>query len=68
MQSPTSENMKVAQRVLRYLLANPSQRVLLASSSAVQIHAYCDSDRASCPVIRRSAFEFCVLLGNSSIF
>lgn len=67
MQHPTSEHMKAATRVLRYLLTNPSQGVLLASSSAAHLHAYCDSDWASCPVTRRSTSGFCVLLGNSPI-
>lgn len=67
MQSPTTSHMQAAMRVLRYLAGNPGQGILLASSSAVQVHAYCDSDWASCPVTRRSTTGFCILLGSSPI-
>ncbi|WOG89729.1 hypothetical protein DCAR_0208967 [Daucus carota subsp. sativus] len=67
MHSPTSDHMKAATRVLRYLAGNPAQGILLASSSAVQVQAFCDSDWASCPITRRSTTGFCILLGNSPI-
>lgn len=67
MHSPTSTHMQAAKRLLRYLLHSPAQGILLASSSAAHLQAYCDSDWASCPTTRRSTTGYCVLLGNSPI-
>lgn len=67
MQRPTSVHMQAAKRILRYLLINPAQGILLASSSAAQLTAYCDSDWASCPTTRKSTSGYCVLLGSSPI-
>ena len=67
MQHPTNVHMQAAKRLLRYLVTNPDQGILLASSSAAQITAYCDSDWASCQSSRRSTSGFCVLLGDSPI-
>lgn len=67
MQNPTNVHMQAGKRVLRYLLTNPSQGILLASSSAAQVQAYCDSNWASCPTTRRSTMGFCILLGSSPI-
>lgn len=44
MQRPTNVHMQSAKRVLRYLLNNPAQGILLASSSTAQLTAYCESD------------------------
>ncbi|XP_048491863.1 uncharacterized mitochondrial protein AtMg00810-like [Beta vulgaris subsp. vulgaris] len=43
------------------------QGVLLASSSAVVLTAYLDSDWTGCPLSRKSTTGFCVLLGKSPI-
>lgn len=67
MHSPTSVHMQSAKRLLRYLLHSPAQGILLASSSAAHLIAYCDSDWASCPTTRRSTTGYCVLLGSSPI-
>lgn len=67
MQQPSTAHMQAAKRVLRYLLTNPGQGIILATSSAVQIKAYSDSDWASCPSTRRSTSGFCILLGSSPI-
>ena len=67
MQAPTSVHMQAVKHLLRYLLNSPSQGILLASDSAVQLKAYCDSDWASCPMTRRSTTGYCVLLGDSPI-
>lgn len=67
MHNPTSAHLQAAKRVLRYLSGSPNQGILLASSSAAQLSAYCDSDWAGCPVTRRSTSGFCVMLGHSPI-
>ncbi|GJZ45341.1 cysteine-rich receptor-like protein kinase 8 [Tanacetum coccineum] len=43
------------------------QGILLANDSAVQLKAYYDSDRASCPMTRRSTTGYYILLGDSPI-
>lgn len=67
MHSPTTSHMQAAKRLLRYLAGSPSQGILLASSSAAQLTACCDSDWARCPSSRRSTIGFCILLGNFPI-
>lgn len=59
--------MQATKRVLRYLKGTSGQGLLLASTSAAQLTAYCDSDWASCPTSRRSTTGFCILLGDSLI-
>lgn len=41
MQHPTNVHMQATKRILRYLLNNPGQGILLASSSAARLTAYC---------------------------
>lgn len=67
MQHPTTAHMDAALKLLRYLKSNPSQGILLASSSAAVLKGYCDSDWATCPMSRRSTTGYCVLLGDSPI-
>ena len=59
--------MQAAKRVLRYLKSNPTQGILLVSSSQARLIAYCDSDWAGCPISRKSTIGFCILLGDSPI-
>ncbi|KAK2998849.1 hypothetical protein RJ639_022939 [Escallonia herrerae] len=54
MQSPRSQHWDAALRVLRYLEAAPGQGLFLPTDSPLQIYALCDSNWASCPLIRRS--------------
>lgn len=44
MQHPTTAHMNAATKLLRYINSNPGQGILLASSSAATLKAYCDSD------------------------
>lgn len=67
MHKPTTVHFQAAKRILIYLSGSSHQGILLASSSAAQLYAYCDSDWAGCPKIRRSTSGFCVLLGQSPI-
>lgn len=66
MQQPTTLHMQAAKRLLWYLAGNPSQRILLASKSAAQLTAYCESDWASC-AFSRSTSGFYIMLGASPI-
>lgn len=67
MQAPTSDHMQAAKKLLRYLAGNPGQGILLASTSAAQLTAYCDSDWAGCEFSRRSTTGYCILLGSSPV-
>lgn len=67
MHQPTTTHMQAAKKLLRYLCGTSQQGILLASSSAVQLQAFCDSDWASCTTTRRSTTGFCILLGSSPI-
>ena len=67
MHSPTSAHFQAAKRVLRYLSGSKDQGILLASSSAAELQAYCDSDWAGCPNTRRSTTGYCIVLGKSPI-
>lgn len=67
MHQPTNVHMQTAKRLLRYLVANPGQGILLATSSKACLQAYSDSDWANCPITRRSTSGFCILLGDSPI-
>lgn len=67
MQTPTTVHLQAAKRLLRYLVGSASQGILLASSSAAQLTAFCDSDWASCPTTRRSTTGYCIFLGDSPI-
>ena len=67
LQSPTTEHMKAALYVVRYLKNSPGQGILMAHNSAAQLIAFCDSDWANCPDTRRSPTSYCILLGNSPV-
>lgn len=67
MHQPTSAYMQTAKRLLRYLVDNPGQAIILASSSLASLQAYSDSDWANCPVTRKSTSGFCILLEKSRI-
>lgn len=47
MHSLTSVHLQAAKRVLRYLAGSKEQVILLASQSAAELQAYCDSDWAA---------------------
>lgn len=67
MNAPTNVHLQAAKRLLRYLAGSPSQGILLASSSAARLTAYCDSDWASCLATRKSTTGYCIFLGDSPI-
>lgn len=67
MQKPTTVHMQAAKRLLRYLAGNPKQGILLATTAAAELQAYCDSDWASCPITRRSTTGYCIFFGSSPV-
>ncbi|CAM8997452.1 unnamed protein product [Rhodiola kirilowii] len=67
MSSPRQDHLNAAHKVLRFIKQAPAQGLFFASSSNLQLSAYCDADWAACPVSRRSLTGFCVTLGSSLI-
>ena len=67
MHHPSTNHMQGVKRVLMYLMSNPSQGILLATSSSAALTAYSESDWASYPYTRRSTTGICILLGQSPI-
>ncbi|CAM8984877.1 unnamed protein product [Rhodiola kirilowii] len=67
MNIPTSDHLKAAHRLLRYIKNAPAQGIFFFASSKLSLSIYCDADWAACPLTRRSVTGFCTLLGNSLI-
>ncbi|XP_019171190.1 PREDICTED: uncharacterized protein LOC109166755 [Ipomoea nil] len=65
--SPTSEHMSAAHRVLHYIKGAPRQGLLYPANSRIQLHVFADSDWASCPETRKSITGFCIFLGSALI-
>ncbi|XP_074305495.1 uncharacterized protein LOC141640711 [Silene latifolia] len=64
---PRKEHMAVALRIVRYLKGSPGQGIFLRSDSQFLIDGWCDSDWGGCPLSRRSATGWIVLLDGSPI-
>ncbi|XP_019230181.1 PREDICTED: uncharacterized protein LOC109211137 [Nicotiana attenuata] len=67
LQKPQVPHMQAALHVLRYLLNDPAQGILLHSSFDFSVLCYSDSDWAACDVSRKSISGFCITLGGSPI-
>ncbi|GKC37574.1 uncharacterized mitochondrial protein-like protein [Tanacetum coccineum] len=61
--SPRTPHFDSLIKVLRYIKFCPDQGLYFPTHSSFQLKAYCDSDRANCPITRRSITGFCVFLG-----
>ncbi|CAM8973439.1 unnamed protein product [Rhodiola kirilowii] len=57
MQQPTTEHLRAAHRVLRYIKGAPVQGLFFSAASNLQLQAFCNADWAACPVTRRSSAE-----------
>ena len=53
--------------VLRYLLNDPAQGILLTDTPDMSLVAFSDSDWASCAITRKSVMGFFITLGGSPI-
>jgi hypothetical protein len=58
---------EAALRVVRFLKGNPGQGIFFSKKCDLQLHGWCDSDWASCPLTRRSVTGWLVQLGGSPI-
>ncbi|CAI8606732.1 unnamed protein product [Vicia faba] len=67
MHEPRTDHWEVALRVVRFLKGNPGQGIFLSQQCDLQLHGWCDSDWASCPLTRRSVTGWLVQLGDSPI-
>ncbi|XP_019230259.1 PREDICTED: uncharacterized protein LOC109211212 [Nicotiana attenuata] len=67
MQKPKRSHLEAAQRVVKYVKNHPSQGILLSNKQRNTITAYCDVDRATCPITRKSITGFFVKYGHSLI-
>ncbi|PWA85644.1 reverse transcriptase, RNA-dependent DNA polymerase, Gag-polypeptide of LTR copia-type [Artemisia annua] len=65
--SPRSPYWKALIKVLRYIKLCPGQGLFIPTHDALKLQAFYDSDRASCPVTRRSTTGFCIFLGTTLI-
>ncbi|CAM8915020.1 unnamed protein product [Rhodiola kirilowii] len=67
MQQPTTEHLRAAHRVLRFIKGAPAQGLFFPAVSDLRLQEFCDADWAACPVTRKSVTGHCVLLGPSVI-
>ncbi|CAL8161902.1 unnamed protein product [Prunus armeniaca] len=67
MHRPRKPHLEAVLRVLRYLKGSPDQGLLFPSKNNLKLTAFCDSDWASCPTMRRSTIGYCTFLGDALI-
>lgn len=67
MQRPTTVHIQNAKRLLRYISGTVTQGILLTSTTAAQLTAYCDSDWAGCVASCKSTSGYCIFLGESPV-
>nr|XP_016468090.1 PREDICTED: uncharacterized mitochondrial protein AtMg00810-like [Nicotiana tabacum]XP_018630424.1 secreted RxLR effector protein 161-like [Nicotiana tomentosiformis] len=67
LQKPQVPRMMAALHVLRYLLHDPTQGILLSSSADLSLVGFSDSDWGSCAISHKSVSEFYITLGGSLV-
>ncbi|XP_071729208.1 uncharacterized mitochondrial protein AtMg00810-like [Rutidosis leptorrhynchoides] len=67
MQNPQQIHLDGVYHLLKYLKGTSGQRILLNGSNKLSLHAYSNSDWASCPIPRRSVTGYVILFGGSPI-
>ncbi|GJT04193.1 uncharacterized mitochondrial protein-like protein [Tanacetum coccineum] len=65
--APTMVHWVAVLHILKYLRGTQFQTLLIPSTSALDMRAYCDSNWAGDVVSRKSTTEFCIFLGDSLI-
>jgi len=65
--TPTTLHHQASMRILRYLKHHPGQGIFFDSISNLQLKAFCDSDWAGCPTIRRSITGYIIYISNYPI-
>ena len=68
MQQPRKPHLDAALRVLRFIKGTPSQGLFSPADNNPALIAYCDSDHAGCPTIRRSTIGYYIFLGGSLVY
>jgi hypothetical protein len=68
MQQPRKPHLDVALRVLRFIKGTPSQGLFSLVDNNLALIAYCDSDHAGYPTIRRSTTGYYIFLGGSLVY
>jgi hypothetical protein len=68
MQQPRKPHLDATLRVLRFIKGTPSQGLFSPADNNLALIAYCDSDHAGCPTIRRSTTGYYIFLGGSLIY
>lgn len=61
------QHMDAAMLVLHYLKGSLGQGIVLSVATPLQLHAFCDSDWASCPLTQRSVIGYFITLGSSPV-
>uniref|UniRef100_A0A3Q7IJ85 Reverse transcriptase Ty1/copia-type domain-containing protein n=1 Tax=Solanum lycopersicum TaxID=4081 RepID=A0A3Q7IJ85_SOLLC len=67
MHKPKESHMHAAIRVIRYIKNAPGLSLHMSSTTSSHLFAYCDSDWATCPKIRKSVTGYMVGFGTSLI-
>jgi hypothetical protein len=67
MDKPRQPHLDTTYKVLKYIKQTPGQGIMLPSTSALQLRAFCDADWARCKDTKRSATSYCILLGEAPV-
>jgi hypothetical protein len=67
MDKPRQPHLDAAYKVLKYIKQTPGQGILLPSTGALQLRAFCDADWARCKDTKRSVTGYCILLGEAPV-
>jgi len=67
MDKPRQPHLDTTYKVLKYIKQTPGQGILLPSTGALHLRAFCDADWARCNDMRRSVTGYCILLGEALV-
>ena len=63
MNKPRQPHLDATYKMLKYIKQTPGQGILLPSTGALRLWAFCDAEWARCKDTRRSVTGYCILLG-----